>query len=285
MSFVITGASGNLGRRTAELLLDQVDPTEVLLVTRTPDALSDLAARGAVVRHGDFNEPSELPAAFAGGERMLIISGDDIGARTAQHIAAIEAAKAAGVGHVAYTSIVNPVDDNPAAVVPSHKATEEALAASGLGWTFLRNGLYSEFRIDEAAMAKDNGSFHHNLGDGQTAYVSRDDCAAAAAAVLSGGSEHDGQIYNITGPALLGAAELAELYGRVGGTPVEAINVPDDGLIQGMIGAGLPEFVAGLIASFGTAIRGGYLNERSDAVEKLTGRPPVTLESVLRGAA
>ena len=285
MSFVITGASGNLGRRTAELLLDQVDPTEVLLVTRTPDALSDLAARGAVVRHGDFNEPSELPAAFAGGERMLIISGDDIGARTAQHIAAIEAAKAAGVGHVAYTSIVNPVDDNPAAVVPSHKATEEALAASGLGWTFLRNGLYSEFRIDEAAMAKDNGSFHHNLGDGQTAYVSRDDCAAAAAAVLSGGSEHDGQIYNITGPALLGAAELAELYGRVGGTPVEAINVPDEGLIQGMIGAGLPEFVAGLIASFGTAIRGGYLNERSDAVEKLTGRPPVTLESVLRGAA
>ena len=285
MSFVITGASGNLGRRTAEILLDQVDPTEVLLVTRTPDALSDLAARGAVVRHGDFNEPSELPAAFAGGERMLIISGDDIGARTAQHIAAIEAAKAAGVGHVAYTSIVNPVDDNPAAVVPSHKATEEALAASGLGWTFLRNGLYSEFRIDEAAMAKDNGSFHHNLGDGQTAYVSRDDCAAAAAAVLSGGSEHDGQIYNITGPALLGAAELAELYGRVGGTPVEAINVPDEGLIQGMIGAGLPEFVAGLIASFGTAIRGGYLNERSDAVEKLTGRPPVTLESVLRGAA
>lgn len=285
MSFVITGASGHLGRRTAEILLDQVDPTQVVLVTRTPDAQSDLAARGAVVRHGDFNEPSELPAAFAGGERMLIISGDDIGARTAQHIAAIEAAKAAGVGHVAYTSIVNPVDDNPAAVVPSHKATEEALAASGLGWTFLRNGLYSEFRIDEAAMAKDNGSFHHNLGDGQTAYVSRDDCAAAAAAVLSGGSEHDGQIYNITGPALLGAAELAELYGRVGGTPVEAINVPDEGLIQGMIGAGLPEFVAGLIASFGTAIRGGYLNERGDAVEKLTGRPPVTLESVLRGAA
>jgi NAD(P)H dehydrogenase (quinone) len=285
MSFVITGASGHLGRRTAEILLDQVDPTQVVLVTRTPDAQSDLAARGAVVRHGDFNEPSELPAAFAGGERMLIISGDDIGARTAQHIAAIEAAKAAGVGHVAYTSIVNPVDDNPAAVVPSHKATEEALAASGLGWTFLRNGLYSEFRIDEAAMAKDNGSFHHNLGDGQTAYVSRDDCAAAAAAVLSGGSEHDGQIYNVTGPALLGAAELAELYGRVGGTPVEAINVPDEGLIQGMIGAGLPEFVAGLIASFGTAIRGGYLNERSDAVEKLTGRPPVTLESVLRGAA
>ncbi len=283
MSFVITGASGNLGRRTAEILLDQVDPTQVLLVTRTPDALSDLAARGAVVRHGDFDDPANLPAAFAGGDRLVLISGDDIGKRTAQHIAAIDAAKAAGVGHVAYTSIVNPVDDNPAAVVPSHKATEEALAASGLSWTYLRNGLYAEYRGDELQLAKDNGAFHHNLGDGRTAYVSREDCAAAAAAVLRGGSEHDGQAYNITGPALIGAAELAEIYGRLSGREVEAINVPDEGIIEGIIGAGLPEFVARLIASFGTAIRGGYLDGLSDSVEKLTGRSPATLESVLGG--
>jgi NAD(P)H dehydrogenase (quinone) len=281
MSLVITGASGHLGRRTAEILLDHVDPTEVVLVTRTPDALSELAAKGAAVRHGDFDEPSELPAAFAGGERMVLISGDDIGKRTDQHIAAIQAAKEAGVGHVSYTSIVNPVDGNAAAVVPSHKATEEALAASGLRWTYLRNGLYAEYRGDELQLAKDNGSFHHNLGDGRTAYVSRDDCAAAAAAVLRGGPEHDGQAYDITGPALIGAADLAEIYGRLSGRTVEAINVPDEGIIEGMIGAGLPEFVARLIASFGTAIRTGYLDGISDSVEKLTGRSPVALETVL----
>src|SRR5262249_24673388 len=180
---------------------------------------------------------------------------------------------------------MNPVHDNPAAVVPSHSATEDALAASGLSWTVLRNGLYSEYRGDEAQMAKDNGSFHHNLGDGRTAYVSRDDCAAAAAAVLRGGAEHHGQAYDIAGPVLLGAADLAELSSPLSGPAVAAINAPDEGLIAGMVGAGLPDFVASLIASFGTAIRNGYLDGQSDAVQQLTGRAPVTLESVLKAAS
>ena len=216
MSFVITGASGNLGRRTAEILLDQVDPTQVAARHANPGRPE--RPRGPRRRRAPrrLRRPRR-PARRLRRRRPPRCSSAATTSASARRSTSPRSTprRRPGVGHVAYTSIVNPVDDNPAAVVPSHKATEEALAASGLSWTFLRNGLYSEYRIDEAPMAKDNGSFHHNLGDGRTAYVSREDCAAAAAAVLRGGSEHDGQTYNITGPALLGAAELAELYGRL----------------------------------------------------------------------
>ena len=186
MSLLITGASGNLGRRTAELLLDTegVDAADVVLVTRDPGKLDDLAARGATVRHGDFDDPASLVSAFAGATRVLIVSTDVVGARVAQQQAAIDAAKAAGARLIAYTSIPNPVDDNPAGVVPDHAATERALVASGVPYTFLRNALYAEYRVPEAQHAIATGSFQHDTGDGATAYVSREDCAAAAAAGL-----------------------------------------------------------------------------------------------------
>ena len=284
MSYVITGAAGNLGRRTAELMLERVDPAALVLVTRRPDELADLAARGADVRRADFDSPESLAPAFAGGERLLLISTDVVGARVAGHKAAIDAAAAAGVGHVAYTSIPNPTDANPAGVVPDHRATEEHLAASGLAWTFLRHGLYSEFRIPEAQGAVATGAFRHNLGDGRTAYVSRNDCAAAAAAVVSGGDEHSGRAYDITGPELIGAADLARLYAEAGGKPVEAVNVSDAEFIEGLVATGLPPGVGELVASFGAAIRDGQLDQLSSDVQDLTGRAPATLSSVLASA-
>jgi NAD(P)H dehydrogenase (quinone) len=284
MSYVITGAAGNLGRRTAELMLERVDPTELVLVTRRPDELADLAGRGAEVRRADFDSPETLAPAFAGGERLLLVSTDVVGQRVDGHKAAIDAAAAAGVRHVAYTSIPNPTDANPAGVVPDHRATEEHLAASGLQWTFLRDGLYSEYRIPEAQAAVANGTFHHNLGDGRTAYVSREDCAAAAAAVLSGGDEHSGRAYDITGPELIGAADLARLYSEAGGKPVEAVNVSDAEFIEDLIAAGLPRAVGELLASFGVAIREGQLAALSSDVQSLTGRAPAPLSSVLGSA-
>ena len=282
MSFVITGAAGNLGRSAAERLLERVDPGEVVLVTRRPEELADLAARGATVRFGDFDAPDSLVEAFAGGERMLLISTDAIGRRVKQHATAIDAARTAGVSHVSYTSVPNPQEANPALVVPDHAATEQDLRESGLAFTFLRNELYSEYQVPEATQAQSSGLLHHNRGDGRTAYVSREDCAAAAAAVLAGGPEHSGTAYDITGPELLDAAALAELYASLGSNPVEAVALDDDALHAALLGGGLPEEVAGLLVSFGAAVRDGYLDQLTSAVRDLTGEAPRSLATVLQ---
>jgi len=283
MSVVITGAGGQLGRHTAELLLDQVEPSTVVLVSRHPEQLADLTARGASARRGDFDDPASLTQAFAGGERLLLISTDATGRRVAQHANAIDAAKTAGVRAVAYTSLPNPAADNPAAVAPEHRETEALLTASGLEWTLLRNALYSEFRIPEAQTALASGTFAHNQRGGRTAYVSREDCAAVAAAWLAGGAEHAGRTYDITGPELLGADDLARLYAATGGSPVAAQDLDDDAFNAGLQAAGLASEVAGLLASFGAAIRGGHLDQRSTTVQEMTGRPPRTVRDVLTG--
>jgi NAD(P)H dehydrogenase (quinone) len=142
MSIVISGASGPFGRRVTEFLLS--DKTEdVVLVTRTPEALHGIDAE---IRMGDFDDPATLDAAFAGGERLLLVSLPVIGARVPQHKAAIDAAARAGVKHIAYTSIVNPGPENPAAVAAEHRETEEAIRASGMAWTFLRNSIYADLQ-------------------------------------------------------------------------------------------------------------------------------------------
>lgn len=287
MSLVITGASGELGRRTAELLLDTdgIEPADVVLTTRSPDKLADLAARGVQVRHADFSDPATLPAAFAGATRALIISTVDLGVRVAGHLAALQAAKEAGAQLVAYTSIPNPdPSSNPALVVPDHARTEEAIIRSGVPYTFLRNSLYSEYRITEAQGARAGGKYTFNTGDGAAAYVSREDCAAAAAAVLAGGDEHANRAYDITGPELLSGFQLADLYASVGGKGVVGVPVDDAGFVAFIVRLGLPEPVGELLASMGRAIREDQLNQLTTDVERLTGRKPAGVRQVLEAA-
>jgi NAD(P)H dehydrogenase (quinone) len=284
MSIVITGASGHLGRLTAEAVLEKVEPSELVLVTRTPQALADLAARAADVRTGDFDDPSSLPAAFEGGERLLLISTDRAGDRVPQQQAAIEAAAAAGVRSVAYTSIVNPSDSNPAAVAAEHRATEEHLRASGLGWTFLRHGIYADLLPQSAAAALASGKLLSNDGDGRTSYVAREDLARAAAAVLTSDG-HDGKVYDLTGPQALGTKDLAELIADAGGRPVEPVFLDDEAWIAAMVEhAGMPEPGARLYSTFGIAARHGYFTPVSTAVRELTGRSPKTVREVLEAA-
>jgi NAD(P)H dehydrogenase (quinone) len=293
MTLLITGASGNLGRRTAELLLERDDRPELILVTRRLDAVADLAQRGVTVRFGDFADPGSLPAAFAGADRMLLISTDAFGEeRITQHRAAIDAAREVGVRHVAYTSFVNPTAANRAAIVPDHRATEDLLAASGLEWTFLRSAQWMEWQIPDGeqdrfpewASVLETGVLRHNRGDGKSAYVSRGDFAAAAAAVLTGGAEHAGRAYDITGPELMSAAQLAEVCAKITGRPVTAQAVSDTQFTEGLVADGVPEFVAAVIASFGAATRLGAFEVVSTTVADLTGRPATTVSTVLEGA-
>jgi len=279
MSIVISGASGQLGRQVTELLLDRVDPSELVLVTRSPDKLEDVGKRGVQIRTGDFEDPAGLAAAFRGGERLLLIS-TDAEPKLPQHRNAIEAAKAAGVKFVAYTSFVNPTEHNPAAVAADHRETERMLRESGLAWAFLRNSMYAEMEVPNARAALASGSLIHNAGDGRIAFVSRGDCAAVAAAVVAGG-DHDGRIYDVTGPEALGAGELASLYSELGGREVSPVAVDDPSLVDGLVRSGLPTEIGELLASFGASARGGYLDTVSSAVQDLTGRAPRTLREIL----
>jgi NAD(P)H dehydrogenase (quinone) len=281
MSIVITGASGHLGRRVVEEALERVDPSDLILVTRTPGALAEYADRGAEVRKGDFDDPSTLAKTFAGGERLLLISTQEVGARVAQHHAAIDAAIAAGVKLVAYTSIVRPEEDNPAGVVPDHRATEQKLRESGIAWCLLRNAIYADLESQDAAAALDTGRLVTNAGAGRIAYVARDDCAAAAAAVVTGG-DHAGRAYDITGPEALDAEARAAIFAELGRRPVEVVHVDDEAFASGLAEAtGLPLEVGRLYASFGRAAREGYLDGISGDFERLTGREPRSLRAVL----
>ena len=284
MTIAIAGASGNLGRKTADDVLERIAPSELVLVTRTPERLQSYAARGITVRYGDFDRPDSLPAAFAGVERLLLISASDIGRRVPQHLAAVDAARAAGVGHVVYTSMVNPVEANPVAVAVEHRETENGIRASGLRWTFLRDAIYADVESGPLLAALDAGQLVHNKGEARSAYVARDDVAAVAAAVLTSDG-HEGQAYDVTGPELLDASDLARIGTAVTGKPVTVIAVDDAAYIAGLVQhAGLPEPVAMTLATFGQAIREGHLGQRSDVVERLTGRPATPFEDVLRAS-
>jgi len=279
-TIALTGAAGNLGRLVAEQLLDRTDPADVVLITRRPEAVADLGARGASVRTADFDEPATLASAFAGVDRLLLISADTVGQRLEGQLAAVAAAKDAGVGHVFYTSVTEPTVANPAGVVPDHLATEQALAASGLRWTSLRNNLYSEFQLPTLQQASASGQLVTNAGAGLTAYVTRTDCAAAAAAALL--LPEPAQIYDITGPAGVSTQDLAALAGTLGGNPVEVVDVTDEEFVAGLVSTGLPEPVAQLFASFGTATREGFMAQTSTAVVDLTGQRPTPLAALVR---
>jgi NAD(P)H dehydrogenase (quinone) len=283
MSIVVTGASGQLGRLVAQELFERVSPTELVLVTRYPESLADLAARGADVRRGDFDDPASLPGAFAGAEKVLVISTglDVLGRRVAQHRAAIEAATAAGARHLIYTSISNPVEGNPQGILSDeNRETEELLQASGRAWTILRNGIYSEVQVPPGSLAVAHGKLYTNAGEGRMVPVSRRDCAAAAAAVLTS-EGHEGQTYDVTGPESLSQNDLAALLAEVGGRAVKVHNVNDRILAWGLTKAGMPKPIARQIVDFGKAIRQDYYYVAESAVERLTGRAPSSLREVL----
>ncbi|MCP3098685.1 SDR family oxidoreductase [Myxococcus sp. K15C18031901] len=283
-TLLVSGASGQLGRRVVELLLES-QPGPVVVTTRHPEKVAALAARGAVVRPADFDAPGSLDAAFAGVERLLLVSTDVIGEpgrRITQHRNAVEAARRAGVRHVVYTSFTRPEPDSPSTIARDHWATEQALAESGLGFTVLRNNIYMDMLMYSLPEAVATGRLVSATGSGATAYVSREDCARAAAAALR--SSFDGRrTLEVSGPSAVTQAELARLASSLSGRPVEHVAVDAAQLEAGLLARGLPEAVVKAYATFDAAVAQGRLAGVFPTVEALTGRAPISVESFLSG--
>ncbi|MBI1277662.1 MAG: NAD(P)H-binding protein [Anaerolineaceae bacterium] len=278
-TLLVTGASGKLGQRVLELLLEANAGT-IVGATRTPEKLAAFAEKGVIVRQADFHDGASLIKAFEGVDRLLLISTDTIGNRLDQQIAAVKAAEAAGVKHVVYTSIANVQENSTAQAGPDHYGTEQALIASKMGYTFLRNSIYTDMFLVTLGQAIASGTLYAASGDGKIGYITREDCARAAAAALTDGFEGR-RALDITGPEALSQYDIAEIASAVSGKPVTYVPLTLEALIKGMVGAGLPQPIAEMIASFDAATAKGELEVVTNAFEELTGRKPVSVADFL----
>ena len=276
-TLAVTGASGHLGRAVIANLLAR-GAKHIVAITRDPAKLTDLPP-GIEVRAADFNDPASLPAAFAGVDRLLVISTDQFDYRAGQQIAAIDAAENAGVKHIAYTSIASPYPDPLSLAADSHFWTEARLMASPMTWSILRNNLYADYLLPTAQHAIGSGQLFHAAQSGRRAYVTRDDCAAAAAGALL--TAEGRRVFDISGPEALSGDDLASLFTELSGRPVSAQSVPVEGLLAGLKQGGVPDAMAGLLARFDTDAAKGYLGIVTGDVEELTGRAPEAVASFL----
>lgn len=283
-TLLVSGASGKLGQRVIAHLLESqhIAPGHLIAATRTPEKLSSLAAMGVAVRKLDFENAGTLAPALQGVERMLLISTDAIdrpGRRLAQHRAAVEAARHAGVKHVVYTSMPHP-DSTLVTFAPDHRGTEEALAASGLGWTVLRMNWYMDNLLMGLPASLAQGRWYTAAGDGRVGYVSREDCARTAAAALAAGGAGNARL-DVTGPESLSVPQIASIVREISGKPLEVAQQSDDERRRALSTGGVPEPIVALLVSIDASIRAGKLDVVSDTVQKLTGKPPKALRTFL----
>jgi NAD(P)H dehydrogenase (quinone) len=279
---VISAASGQLGRLVIEELLKQLPASDIIAAVRNPAKAGDLAARGVQVRLADYDRPDTLDAAFRGADKLLLISSSEVGQRVKQHANAIDAAKRAGVGLIAYTSILR-ADSSPLGLAAEHLATEQLLRASGLSHVLLRNGWYTENYAASVPTALQHGVLLGSAGDGRIASAARADYAAAAAAVLTGDNQA-GKVYELAGDEAYTLSELSAEISRQSGTPVAYQNLPEADFKRVLLDAGLPEGLAGLLAESDVgASRGGLFSDERQ-LSRLIGRPTTPLSVVVAAA-
>jgi len=279
---IVSGASGQLGGLVVEeLLARKVAPRNLILVSRTPETLKRYADRGASVRFGDFSKPESLVEAYKGGTRMLLISVNGGGGRRPElHKAAIDAAVAAGVKQIAYTSYVNADRFTDSIIAGDHLRTEKYLEDSGVAWTLLRNQIYADGLPDQAEQIVREGKLVTSTPDARVAYVTRKDCAAAAAAVLTTPG-HENRAYNITGPDAIGPRELVALASEISGKRVELVALDEAAYRKYLLETGTPETAINGTLSFAAELSSPYLREPSTVMKDLTGRPGTSVRSLL----
>jgi NAD(P)H dehydrogenase (quinone) len=284
-TLLVTGASGHLGRRVLELLL--ADPRNagrrLIALTRTPDKLSEFAAKGIEVRAASFDDATSLANGFRGAERALVISTDALdrpGRRLEQHENAVQAAKASGVEHLVYTSLTHCEPSSLVTLAPDHWSTESMLRESEIPYTVLRNNMYTDYLLMGLPYAVKSGKIVNSYGTGKVSYVTREDCARAAALALAGNFQGR-VVLDITGPKAITQAELAAIVSEIVGKPIEYAAVNAATAVANNVGAGLPPAVAELLVSFESSALAGQLAVESSSVQDLTGSAPSSVKQFL----
>ncbi|AGH94515.1 SDR family oxidoreductase [Pseudobdellovibrio exovorus] len=278
-TLLVTGASGNLGRLVVENLLQTVEANRIIATSRQPEKLKDLAAKGVQVRLADFERPETLDAAFAGADRILIVSTDQVGARVQGHQRAIKAAQQSGAQHILYTSLPNA--ERIAGILASeHAATEKTIRESGLNYTLLRHNLYFEVALQTLTGGYERGQMAGVAGKGQVAYVSREDCArAAAAALISAGSEN--REFDITGSEAFNYDQLAKILSEITNRQIGYLNIEEDQFKSALVSSGVPADFAQIIIDFDVAAKDQHMGHISTAFQDLTGTQPSKLTDYL----
>ena len=278
---LVTGATGQLGRLVVDELLKTTAPKNIIAAVRTPAKATSLADQGVQVREADYSRPETLASAFAGINRLLLISGNDLGKRVEQHKAIIDAAKSAGVASIAYTSILH-CDSSPLTLAVEHLATERYLQSSGLKFSLLRNGWYYENQTAAIPLAIKNGAFIGASGDGRFAAASRSDYAAAAAKVLTE-NVYENTVLELGGDQPYTRADLAAEVSRQTGEVIQYKNLSEPAY-QGILSAFLPPVMAESIADAEAHAADGALNDESRTLSRLLGRPTTTLAEAVASA-
>lgn len=282
-NIAVTGATGQLGRIVVRLLRERHPATRVIALVRDLAKAADLVALGAECRLFDYDQPATLAAALDGVDRLLLISGNAVGERERQHGAVIEAAKAATVGLIAYTSVLR-ASETTLPIAAEHKATEAILRTAGVPYVLLRHGWYLENYSFRAQAAADSGSLVHCAGDGRISAAARADYAEAAVAVLTASEDQAGKVYELAGTSSFSFADMAAEIMRERGTPVAAVDLPKPEFEAAMVAIGLPAFVAGLIAKSDYGAREGGLFDDSGTLERVIGHAPTPLRQMIATA-
>lgn len=279
---VVSGGSGDLAGRTIARLVDLVGPDDVRTVSRTPEKVTQVPAV-----YGDFGDPASLVSAFAGADRLLLVSiGGMRPEDQVRQADAVAAAVKAGVGHVIYTSVPKAaVPGNPTPLAIYHGATERVLAESGLPFTVLRFNVWPDVLdfVGILPKALQFGELLSNAGAGRVGYVTKDDSAAVAAAVLATGA-HQGETLEVTGPEALTDEQVAAALTEATGRPVRYVDVPDDELAGRLRAQGISKAFSNAWADAGVRRRDGWFDVQTDVVERLTGRPATSFVDHLRYA-
>ncbi|HAS1032924.1 TPA: SDR family oxidoreductase [Enterobacter cloacae] len=275
----ITGATGQLGRLVIEQLLKTVPANQIVAIVRNPAKAEALSQQGIIVRQGDYTDQAALTTALKGVKKLLLISSSEVGQRATQHQNVINAAKAAGVTFIAYTSLLH-ADNSPLGLHVEHVATEKALATSGIPYALLRNGWYTENYLASAPPALEHGVFIGAAGEGKIASATRADYAAAAAKVVSE-EGHAGKVYELAGDSAWTLSELAAELSKQSGKPVVYQNMSEADFAAALKSVGLPAGLADMLADSDVGASKGGLFDDSHTLSKLIGRATTSLaESV-----